>query len=176
MILDGSKNVVRGNQLVLGADGIILAGNNNTVSGNHITGKRGCSSCAYGISFEGGSRNVLARNVIWRAHWGIRVDAYTGLARHTVVRANVVRGAEADNIVIDKQRVGPVKDTLVQRNVVTGAGDDGIDVKSSSSTLVGNLAVRNHDLGIEAVAGVTDGGGNVAVANGDRRQCTHVTC
>ena len=59
---------------------------------------------------------------------------------------------------------------------MTRAGDDGIDVESASTTIAGNLAVRNHDLGIEAVAGVTDGGGNKAFANGDSRQCTHVTC
>ena len=59
---------------------------------------------------------------------------------------------------------------------MTRAGDDGIDVNSASTTIAGNLAVRNHDLGIEAVAGVTDGGGNKAAANGDPRQCTHVAC
>jgi hypothetical protein len=32
------------------------------------------------------------------------------------------------------------------------------------------------DLGIAAVRGVIDGGGNVAHGNGDRRQCTHVAC
>jgi hypothetical protein len=45
-----------------------------------------------------------------------------------------------------------------------------------SATLVGNIAVHNGDLGIEAVVGVTDGGGNHAAANGDPRQCTHVAC
>jgi hypothetical protein len=36
--------------------------------------------------------------------------------------------------------------------------------------------VRNHDLGIEAVRGVIDGGGNVARHNGDPRQCTNIVC
>ena len=66
--------------------------------------------------------------------------------------------------------------TLVARNFVSFAGDDGIDVNSASTTISGNLAVRNHDLGIEAVAGVTDGGGNKAFANGDPRECTNVAC
>jgi hypothetical protein len=36
--------------------------------------------------------------------------------------------------------------------------------------------VRNGDLGIEAVRGVIDGGGNVARHNGDPRQCTNIAC
>jgi hypothetical protein len=57
-----------------------------------------------------------------------------------------------------------------------GADDDGIDVDSSATTLIGNHAVHNGDLGIEAVPGVTDGGGNHAAANGNPAQCTNVDC
>jgi hypothetical protein len=32
------------------------------------------------------------------------------------------------------------------------------------------------DLGIEAVRGVIDGGGNKASGNGDLRQCTNIVC
>lgn len=175
MQFDGSDNRVRGNRVRGGADGIVLAGDDNIVGRNRITGAP-CPDCGYGISFEGGLRNVVQRNVISRARWGIRVDAFTGLARRTVVRANVVLGAEKDNIVIDREQAGRVVGTLVQRNVVIRAGDDGIDVENPSTTLVGNVAVRNHDLGIEAVPGVTDGGGNQAAGNGDPRQCTNVAC
>jgi hypothetical protein len=38
------------------------------------------------------------------------------------------------------------------------------------------MATRNRDLGIEAVAGVIDGGGNRASANGNPAQCTNVRC
>jgi hypothetical protein len=31
-------------------------------------------------------------------------------------------------------------------------------------------------MGIEAVRGVIDGGGNKASGNGDPRQCKHITC
>jgi hypothetical protein len=54
--------------------------------------------------------------------------------------------------------------------------DDGIDVDSAATTLIGNHAVRNGDLGIEAVVGVTDGGGNKASGNGNPAQCTNVAC
>jgi hypothetical protein len=36
--------------------------------------------------------------------------------------------------------------------------------------------VRNADLGIEAVKGVIDGGGNVAFGSGDPRECVNVAC
>jgi hypothetical protein len=38
------------------------------------------------------------------------------------------------------------------------------------------VIVRNGVLGIEAVAGVIDGGGNRAFGNGDPRQCLIVVC
>ena len=66
--------------------------------------------------------------------------------------------------------------TLVQGNLVTGAGDDGIDVDAPGTIIRVNTAVNNGDLGIEAVAGVIDGGGNRASGNGNLLQCTNVTC
>ena len=57
-------------------------------------------------------------------------------------------------------------DTLLRRNQVRGADDDGIDVRRASTTLTRNHAVHNHDLGIDAVSGVTNGGGNRASGNG----------
>jgi hypothetical protein len=66
--------------------------------------------------------------------------------------------------------------SLLSRNVAVGAGDDGFDVRSRTAKLAGNRAVRNRDLGIEAVRGVTDGGGNIARGNGDPRQCVNVAC
>ena len=176
MLVDGSRNVVSRNRLTSGADGIILAGDDNLVSRNHISGAPGCRGCGYGISFEGGSRNVFELNHIASTRWGVRVDAFTGLARDTVIRRNLVRRVAEDGIVVDQERAGPVENTLVQRNIVLHAGDDGIDVNNPSTTLSGNVAVRNRDLGIEAVPGVTDGGGNHAAANGNPQQCTNVSC
>jgi parallel beta-helix repeat protein len=68
-------------------------------------------------------------------------------------------------------------ETLVEGNVAVFNGlDDGIDVNSSNTTIADNTANENGDLGIEAVAGVTDGGGNRAKGNGDPRQCVNVAC
>ncbi|MCD6016346.1 MAG: hypothetical protein K0R88_2430 [Solirubrobacterales bacterium] len=57
-----------------------------------------------------------------------------------------------------------------------GAGDDGFDVESRSTRLTKNRAVRNADLGIAALRGVIDGGGNAARHNGDPGQSTHLSC
>ena len=65
---------------------------------------------------------------------------------------------------------------LLKRNVASGAKDDGFDIESRSTKLTKNRARRNADLGIDAVKGVIDGGGNRAGGNGDRRQCVHVKC
>jgi hypothetical protein len=48
--------------------------------------------------------------------------------------------------------------------------------KNASTRLTRNRAVRNADLGIEAVPGVLDGGGNKASRNGDPLQCSNVFC
>jgi hypothetical protein len=61
-------------------------------------------------------------------------------------------------------------------NVAITAGDDGFDVRSRSAKLTSNRAMRNADLGIEAVPGVIDGGGNSDRHNEDPRQCTHISC
>jgi hypothetical protein len=56
------------------------------------------------------------------------------------------------------------------------SGDDGIDVEEAATTTTRNTAVQNADLGIEAVLGVIDGGGNRAFGNGNPLQCLNVEC
>jgi hypothetical protein len=68
------------------------------------------------------------------------------------------------------------ENTLIEDNLVLASEDDGIDVDSPLTTLTGNLALHNGDLGIEAVFGVTDGGANKAHGNGNPAQCTNVAC
>ena len=65
---------------------------------------------------------------------------------------------------------------MLRGNIAKGAGDDGLDVDSAATKLLGNFAMLNGDLGIEAVPGVTDGGGNRARHNGNAAQCTGVAC
>ena len=177
IILEGSGNRVVDNHLRRNGDGLVLVGDGNVIRGNHVTDTLGCDGeCGFAISFEGGSDNLGQGNTIARTLTGIRLDAFAGPAADTGLRGNVVRRATNDGIVVDLEQVGPVTGTVLERNLVTRSGDDGIDVNAADTTLLRNEANRNADLGIEAVDGVTDGGGNRAFGNGNPLQCTGVSC
>ena len=123
------------------------------------------------MEVDGGDHNVIARNSVRGSrHTGISVgfDVVVG----NVVRRNHISGAGEDGVHIDDK----ARRTLVEGNHAFGGKDDGLDVNNSTTTLTRNEARRNGDLGIEAVFGVIDGGGNIARNNGDPRQCTNIFC
>ena len=166
----GERFRITRNRFMRNGGGITLGpGSRNVVAGNRISGG------SDGIRVEKGHDNLVAGNTVVRTrHVGITLgirDPFIG-GTHNVVRRNLVRDSRVDGFVVVK------KDThsLLSGNVAKGAGDDGFDVDSPSAKLTGNRAVRNADLGIEAVFGVLDGGGNVARHNGDPRQCLIVFC
>jgi parallel beta-helix repeat protein len=167
---ESGRNRVSRNRFVRNHDEILVGpGSGNAISRNRIS--RGHE----GIRIEKGHRNLVAHNVVVHASGhGIRLGInhpFIGGA-HNVVRRNVVRDSRVDGFLVMKKDNG----SLLKGNVAKGAGDDGFDVESGSAKLTSNRAVRNHDLGIEAVRGVVDGGGNVARHNGDPRQCTNIAC
>jgi hypothetical protein len=177
--LDGRGNDVRRNRVARNGDGIIVTGDGNHVSRNHVTDAVGCSDggCGFGISLEGGTGNAVSGNVVLGAdNVGIRVDAYAGSAADTLIRNNLVRDAGVHGIAVDLDHVGPVTDTVVISNHALRADDDGIHIGSASTRLARNFATGNADLGIDAVAGVTDGGGNRATGNGNPLQCVNIRC
>jgi hypothetical protein len=84
-----------------------------------------------------------------------------------------------DGIHFGREMMDP--DTHIQVSELRGNrtdrnGDDGIDVRSDKVALVANRASSNFDLGIEAIAGVLDGGGNRAFGNGNPLQCVSIAC
>ncbi len=175
--LGGDRNVVTDNRVSHNPGGITFNGDGNTIAANSF------SDNGVAIAVEGGSANLVAGNSVDRTSdsEGIRVNAYppdTAPAVGTVIRANLVRNAHSDGIAVatDLGAPGPVTDTRLEANVVIGSGHDGINVASASTTLTRNLALRNGNLGIEAVPGVTDGDGNHAFANGNPIQCLNVAC
>jgi large repetitive protein len=182
ILFDGDGNRVSHNRVLRNGDGIAFSGNTNAITRNHVADAQGILEDGeifggFGISFEGGSHNLLARNNVTRAFSAnIRLDAFAGATRGNVVRANMVRAAGVDGIQVNVEHVGSVINTLLDRNIAIGAGDDGIDVESPTTTLTRNVANRNRDLGIEAVPGVIDGGGNKAKGNGNPLQCRNVDC
>jgi len=73
--------------------------------------------------------------------------------------------------------------TMLTRNIATGGQDpygtgngDGIEVEAPGTVISRNTANDNQDLGIDAVNGVIDGGGNHASGNGNPLQCVNVVC
>jgi hypothetical protein len=97
---------------------------------------------------------------------------------HNLVEGNKIRGAgkkaprDGDGVAVDAE----ARHTILRRNSASQSRDDGLDVEGSTTKLTKNRVLRNRDLGIEAVRGVIDGGGNIARHNRDRRQCTHIAC
>jgi len=179
ILLDhGNGNEFSHNRFSNNGDGIVVSGDANTVAGNSLSGPSECpEECGFGISLEGGTGNVIEGNIVLRFHQaGIRAASFEEFGGPPTVgntiSGNVVRGPAVDGVIVESTAF----DTLLERNTAIGAGDDGIDVDNAATTLTHNVAVQNGDLGIEAVPGVTDGGGNNAAGNGNPAQCTNVAC
>jgi parallel beta-helix repeat protein len=129
----------------------------------------------FGIALVSSQRNLLEENQ------SAPIDSdgnqcfgiYVADSNHNVVRNNVADNNDIDGIFVlaDSHNT-----RIVGNRAVFNGGGDGIDVNSSATTITRNTANKNGDLGIEAVPGVTDGGGNRASNNGDPRQCVNVDC
>jgi parallel beta-helix repeat protein len=175
----GDHNLVTDNDVSRSGEvGVSFIGDRGTIARNHVVDTvGGCEGCGAGISFEGGQGNLIANNTVERtqATAGIQLAAFepeTPPTVDNVARSNVVRDGGLDGIVV----AATAADTLLERNLAINNGDDGIDVENPATTLTMNIANQNQDLGIEAVPGVIDGGGNRAAGNGNPLQCTNVLC
>jgi len=163
------------NRLVRNHDGI-LVGNDDVIKRNHISGG------GTGIEISEGHGNLVAHNVVAHTRKGIRLGISTTVSptsgvrsfggAHNLVRRNLVRDSRKDGFVVNPKD----RHSRLKANVAKRSGDNGFDIESRSAKLTRNRAVRNHDLGIDAVRGVIDGGGNIARHNGDPRQCTNIVC
>jgi parallel beta-helix repeat protein len=169
------RNRVRGNRIVRdGLFGIYVApGNRNVIARNRVSHMRRVRGRERSVAIEvdGGKRNLIARNSVRDTAGSAIVLGYDVIAGN-VVRRNRIRQAGEDGVQIEKT----ARRTLVNHNIVVASAGDGYDVKNPTTKLTANRALRNAGLGVEAVFGVIDGGGNVARYNGDPRQCIHITC
>jgi large repetitive protein len=189
---DSNHNLIEGNVFSRNAPAILL----EKADRNRVRRNR-CARNAACVLVSPGTGNVIARNRIFKGGSGIAIEQGHGnlVARNDIVRPrnsgvylalnappigghdnlirrNFVRASGDDAFLVRKED----RHSRLKRNLAVGAGDDGFDVRSRTAKLTGNRALRNADLGIEAVRGVRDGGGNVARHNGDPRQCTHIAC
>jgi large repetitive protein len=179
LVEGGDHNLVTDNDISRSGEvGVSFIGDRGTITRNHVVDTvGGCEGCGAGISFEGGQGNLIANNTVERTQStaGIQLAAFepdTPPAVDNVARSNVVRDGGLDGIVV----ASTAADTLLERNLTINNADDGIDVENPGTTLTMNVANENQDLGIEALPGVIDGGGNRASGNGNSLQCTNVFC
>jgi large repetitive protein len=176
-VVDGATaNRVEHNRFNHTGDGIIVGdASDNLIRHNLVTGAGGGEAGGFGIILDGAVRTTVDRNSFTGgrgpAIFVTRLEA-AAATRDTVISRNLVNRNLADGILVDNGATG----TLVIRNLAIRNGDDGIDVDAPATTLTRNTANHNHDLGIEAVPGVIDGGGNHAAGNGNPAQCTNIDC
>jgi parallel beta-helix repeat protein len=186
-----SGNLIEDNTMsgmVDGAYGIVLReADRNTVRQNTIgpAYRVGGFPDSGGVAVCASDGNTVVGNLITSTYVGVGVDNDSscdqGASHGTTIRGNRIRGARGAGDYVEQTgdgiTVGAIaRHTVVAGNVVRGSQHDGIDVRSPSAVLSDNLVVANRDLGIRAVRGVVDGGGNVARDNGDPRQCVNVDC
>ncbi|WP_432888005.1 right-handed parallel beta-helix repeat-containing protein [Kribbella sp. CA-245084] len=174
-----TANRVQHNQLADNGDGIILqevAG--NLISGNVVTGTGFFGSAetgGFGIILDGANRNTVDRNTVTGGRGPailvLTLDSPTAPEGNLISR-NTVNSRQSDGIYVGNTAIA----TVVERNTANRSGNDGIHVDGPSTRLTRNTANNNHNLGIEAVPGVIDGGGNHASHNGNPAQCTNVVC
>lgn len=180
---DATGNQIAGNRLDHSAFGVLVFGDANVIARNQVTDIANCpdpaSPCGVGIAVAAGDGNVVRGNSVARALLdGIAVVAFApgSTTTGTVVRANVVRAAGRDDYSVGALGEGTLTGTLLGDDLALGAADDGFDVHLPGTTLTRDRAFHNGDLGIEAVGGTLDGGGNTAHGNGNPAQCTGVPC
>jgi parallel beta-helix repeat protein len=173
--LEGSSdNLIERNSISGGRIFLRDLSDRNLITRNSIVGSPN-NGIELDADFQhyGSTGNVIERNFVSESgENGVLVESFSccgGVAygeTDTVLRDNVIRGNALDGVAVQDGSTG----TLLEGNRVLRNGDDGLDVKDASSSIFGNRAWFNGDLGIEAVAGVT-GSGNWAKHNGNPAQC-----
>ena len=177
-VFDGSVSTkVEFNRLSRVGDGILVGVASGTrVARNVVNRTGGDDRGGFGVLLDGSVRSTVDQNIIRATGPGpgiyvAHLDAPTPPKDNRVIR-NITTSKNADGIRVDPDATG----TLLARNLAVLSGDDGIDVRAPGTTVTRNTANANHDLGIAAVPGVIDGGGNRAAGNGNPAQCTNIAC
>jgi parallel beta-helix repeat protein len=186
IFLDSANNTVSRNRVVVSGRGIALDGTiGNDIDGNVlIENREGIFNVDSGGNYihgnEGYGNDVgirlvevlderVERNFVHDNGVGL---VLAGFGSNRVVR-NRSFGNAGDGILVE---VHDGIDNVVARNVSSRNGDDGIDIEEPGTLLRKNEADENGDLGVEAVSGALDEGGNRAWGNANPLQCLNVAC
>jgi parallel beta-helix repeat protein len=182
-----NANTITRNRITHTGSGVILESSNSLrITHNRITHSvaSACDGCGIAIQVYGNSNVVARNNLIDSPRYGIEVDDFQDPG-HSPARDNLLRDNRVHvsgiGIAIGPEAGGVVLRTLIQNNNVTRAAGDGIQLVGPStgletSLLTKNVADDSGALGIDAVPGVRDGGGNKASGNADARECLNVVC
>jgi hypothetical protein len=173
-----TANRVESNRLIEVGDGVVVGDAQGTLIRRNTINRAGFGgpeeSGGFGVILDGAARTTVERNIITGGR-GPAILVTTlelpGTKDNTLIR-NVANSAGDDAIRVDNGATG----TRVERNNAIDSADDGIDIDVASTTLARNIASHNADLGIEALPGVIDAGGNRAFGNGNPAQCTYIVC
>jgi parallel beta-helix repeat protein len=192
------RNLVDNNEewgvRVLGSDGNLVARNRLTANGAGASTIFSAKGSVFARN-SGGNRFVgleLGESAdTWIVGNQFPTDGFYLNGSETHVLGNVAGGFRASGpglkVIGNVAEFTPFEDTgilidagsegaLLERNVSNGHLDDGIGVQSPGVVIADNTANDNLDLGIEAVPGVIDGGGNRASGNRNPLQCLNVVC
>ena len=161
--IEGNDLSLWGNRVTGGPDdGIAVIGDNPYVIHNKVDG------CTFdGISVSGYSIYAkLALNTVANCDTGIALSGSSTVPAH--VQTSDVSG-NCDGIYVEDPTA------LVWRNNAHDNCRDGIAIAIAGAKVAENTATNNGEIGIDAVTGTIDGGGNVASGNlvGD---CFVVVC
>ena len=177
---DGKRNVIAGNRVIDNPSGIEFVGNGLSVVGNFVADTiGGCPDCV-GIGVGGGTDNLIEGNVVTSSPLdGIRLNPDMLPLTRAVVRANLVHNVARRRDLPSEPTHWHSSRSQTVRWQPTSSRAPATTASTSPAprtTLTRNLAVQNTNLGIEAVPGVTDGGGNRAFGNGNPLQCINIAC
>ena len=169
--LNGSFNEVLSNTTSGNSNAGINIGAGGT--GNHVAFNNTFANPGGILLFGATSARVEANTVSGNSVGGIIVKG--GGSNNTLLR-NSVSGSPSAPQNVGIFVGGGSLGSVIDQNTAEANVDDGIHVDEPQTTITENAANNNGDLGIEAVPGVTDGGGNTASGNGNPAQCVGVVC
>jgi hypothetical protein len=200
--LDASSSSLQGLTIVGGSDGALMRGADNyiyrvTADGVTFRGIEAVGDNLYlwgnnvlgtpedGIVVDGESPLIVLNSVAGCLFDGLLVSGYTEgkIVRNTVTGCDIGITPSGNGMLVQKNDasqncIGIFIDdpsALVRGNTANQNCSEGIVTGPAGALLTNNTANDNVDIGIDAVLGTIDGGGNTATGNGTEN-CLGVIC
>ena len=200
--LDASNSELKGLQIVAGAVGASVRGDDNFIyrvttdfagfsgieaigDNSYLWGNTVLGTPEDGIVVDGQNPRVILNTVDTCVFDGLIVVGYTEgiVARDTVSGCDIGISPSGNNLRLQRNDtpenlIGIFVDdpsAIVRWNNSSGNGETGIVIGQPGASLNNNTANDNGQIGIDAVLGTIDGGGNIATGNGVEN-CLGVAC